>query len=153
MESRSASARLRLGRHSGAHHIYLVTTVTRERNPAFSRFECSRLLIQNMHILECSGHVPSLAFVVMPDHLHWLFRLYPGYRLESVLQRLKGRSAVAINRLQGSRGAFWQDGYHDHALRKDADMLAIARYIVMNPVRAGLVRSVREYPHWDAVWL
>jgi len=29
----------------------------------------------------------------------------------------------------------------------------VARYIVANPLRAGLVESVRDYPHWDAIWL
>ena len=35
----------------------------------------------------------------------------------------------------------------------DEDLVAVARYIVANPVRAGLVKNVRDYPHWDAVWL
>jgi len=47
----------------------------------------------------------------------------------------------------------WQDGYHDHALRAEESLEDVARYIVMNPVRAGLVKSVREYPLWDAKWL
>ncbi|MFV3290267.1 transposase, partial [Pseudomonas sp. NY11955] len=29
----------------------------------------------------------------------------------------------------------------------------VARYIVANPIRAGLVSRVGDYPHWDAVWL
>ncbi len=153
MEKQAANARLRQGRHSGAHHVYLITAVTHGRNPVFSSFEYSRFLVRQMRALECSGHVQSLAFVVMPDHLHWLFQLYPGYRLEAVLKLLKGRSATGINRLRGLRGKLWQDGYHDHAVRQEEDVAGIARYIVMNPVRAGLVKSVREYPHWDAVWL
>ena len=28
-----------------------------------------------------------------------------------------------------------------------------ARYVVTNPVRAGLVDNIMEYPHWDAVWM
>ncbi len=30
--------------------------------------------------------------------------------------------------------------------------MTAARYIIANPVRAGLVYSVRDYPYWDAVW-
>ena len=33
------------------------------------------------------------------------------------------------------------------------DLVGVARYIVANPVRAGLVNRVGEYPYWDAVWL
>jgi hypothetical protein len=47
----------------------------------------------------------------------------------------------------------WAPTFHDHALRKDEDLLQAARYIVMNPVRAGLSRRVGDYPYWNCVWL
>ncbi len=47
----------------------------------------------------------------------------------------------------------WQKGFHDHAIREEEDLRAVARYVVANPVRAGLVQSVRDYPHWDARWV
>jgi hypothetical protein len=40
-----------------------------------------------------------------------------------------------------------QDGFYDHVLRREEDSLAIAAYIVANPVRAGLVKSVTEYSY------
>jgi len=66
---------------------------------------------------------------------------------------MKGRSARAVNALLGARGRLWDRGVHDHALRSDESLRAVARYIVLNPVRAGLVRKVGLYPFWDAVWL
>ena len=47
----------------------------------------------------------------------------------------------------------WQRGYYDRAIRSDEDLPSIARYIVGNPIRAGLVTSVGQYPHWDASWI
>jgi hypothetical protein len=47
----------------------------------------------------------------------------------------------------------WQTSFHDHALRREEDVLSVARFVVANPLRAGLVKSLRDYPHWDAVWL
>jgi hypothetical protein len=38
-------------------------------------------------------------------------------------------------------------------LRRQDDVRAVARYIVANPLRAGLVRDIGDYSHWDAVWL
>ncbi|MFM2004374.1 MAG: hypothetical protein RLZZ09_29 [Pseudomonadota bacterium] len=32
-------------------------------------------------------------------------------------------------------------------------MQGIARYNVVNPLRAGLVDRIGDYPHWDAAWL
>jgi len=50
-------------------------------------------------------------------------------------------------------GAMWQQGFHDHALRNEENILDIARYVVMNPVRAKLCKRVGDYPFWDAVWV
>jgi REP element-mobilizing transposase RayT len=47
----------------------------------------------------------------------------------------------------------WQPGFHDHALRHDDDVAEIARYIVANPLRAGLVARLGDDSHWDAVWV
>ena len=46
-----------------------------------------------------------------------------------------------------------QRGFHDRAIRKQDDLVAVARYIVANPLRAGIVDSIRNYPLWDAKWL
>ncbi|MEE4463301.1 IS200/IS605 family transposase, partial [Azotobacter chroococcum] len=43
--------------------------------------------------------------------------------------------------------------YHDRAARSVDDLRAMARYIVANPVRAGIVETVGDYPLWDAAWL
>jgi REP element-mobilizing transposase RayT len=94
-----------------------------------------------------------LCFVVMPDHVHWLMHLLEGQSLGTLMQATKSSSARMLNRHFNRNGKFWQSGYHDHALRRDDNVRASARYIVANPIRAGLVRSVRTYPHWDATWL
>jgi len=88
----------------------------------------------------------------MPDHVHWLVELQT-VPLASLMRRVKGRSARAINRYLGQQGAFWQAGYHDHAVRQEEDLLAMARYVVANPLRAGLVRRMGDYPLWDALWI
>jgi REP element-mobilizing transposase RayT len=40
----------------------------------------------------------------------------------------------------------WQNGYHDHGLRNDEDYRARVRYVMQNPVRAGLVNRIEEFP-------
>ncbi len=98
-------------------------------------------------------HTETLAFVLMPDHVHWLIRLTGMVRLSMAVKEVKGGSARRINRSLERTGRVWQPGYHDHALRREEDMRAIARYIIANPVRAGIVKRIWDYPHWDAAWL
>jgi len=69
------------------------------------------------------------------------------------MQRLKSLTAISFNKTLGRTGKVWQSGFHDHALRHEEDLKAAARYLVANPLRAGLVKSLRDYPFWNAVWL
>ena len=89
----------------------------------------------------------------MPDHLHLLVSLGNAEPLSKLMQRVKAVSALAVNRQAGNTGAIWMPAYHERALRSQDDVLAAARYIVTNPIRAALVSSPAEYPFWDAVWI
>ena len=52
-----------------------------------------------------------------------------------------------------SNGQIWQQNYFEHQLRAEDDLINQARYIVANPLRAGLVNKAEEYPFWDCVYL
>ncbi|EPM52510.1 REP-associated tyrosine transposase [Pseudomonas syringae] len=152
MNDRAQSHRLRIGRISGTGQIYLVTAKTFERNPVFSDWRMGRLLVDELRQVQKRQLADSLAWVVMPDHIHWLLQLN-SHSLSRIVQRVKSKSAIAINRAKGCSGPFWQSGFHDINVRTEDSLVNFARYIVANSVRAGLVKSVRDYPLWDAVWL
>ncbi len=138
---------LRTGRFSQANQIYHITFTTKNRQPTFKNFANARALI---HILKLSDHLQytaTLAFVIMPDHIHWLMQLGDKHKLNNVIKTIKSKASIQIGH------PIWQSGYYDHAIRKDEDIVNIARYIIVNPIRAGLVKKVGDYPHWDAVWL
>ena len=138
---------LRKGRVSEPGRVYLVTTVTHQRTPFFAEFHHARTLVTALRGEALHQRAETLAWVIMPDHLHWLLTLHPGARLSQVVGSVKSVTAHAI----GQR--LWQAGFHDHALRNEEDLPAIARYMVANPVRKGLVCRVGDWPHWDAIWL
>lgn len=94
----------------------------------------------------------SLAWVVMPDHFHWLIELHNS-DLSTLMRKVKTTSGLAVTKAMGERFQVWQKGYHDRAIRQESEIIQAARYIVANPLRAGLVKRYGEYPLWDAVWL
>jgi putative transposase len=141
------------GRVSLPLHAYHVTTCTEARRPIFRDFACARLLVAEMRRLHEAELLDSLAWVVMPDHLHWLFQLGERESLSSTIKRLKARSALAIGRHVEPGAPIWQRGFYDHAIRGGDDLLVVARYIVANPLRAGLVEHIGDYPLRDAIWL
>jgi len=149
---------LRKGRYSENNQIYLITTVTHQRQKIFTDFTLGRIVIQAMKYQHQQQKLNSLAFVIMPDHLHWLFALQNSYSLSEVMQSVKGYSARKIQKINQEQGKInteplWQDGYHDHAVRKEEDLKKMARYIIANPLRANLVKTIADYPLWDATWL
>jgi REP element-mobilizing transposase RayT len=147
------SCALRWGRFSQPGMIYLVTVVTHDRRRIFDQLACARIVVQAIRSNHHRGLVESACFVVMPDHVHWLFALGETKSLPDVMRDFKGYTARMINRLRFDRtGSVWQPGFHDHALREHEDARKVSRYVIQNPIRAGLVEQLRDYPHWDAWW-
>ena len=144
--------RLRKARISESGRIYLLTAFTEQRQPVFTDWRLGRLLVDQLRQADEAATVTSMAWVVMPDHLHWLVELHRG-TLAELMCRIKSRSSRSINLLRGDQGRLWQRGYYDRALRREEDIKGAARYIVMNPLRAGLVERVGDYPLWDAIWV
>lgn len=147
------SSALRRGRYSEPGLVYLVTTATHQRAPLFANFEIARLVIAELRRCDERRRCQMLAFVLMPDHLHWLLQLTQG-ELSALVGIFKASASKAVNLRLGNPGhQVWQAGFHDHALRRADDLTACARYVVANPVRAGLVERAGDYPHWDTIWI
>jgi REP element-mobilizing transposase RayT len=147
-----ASHRLRIGRYAEQNRIYLLTTNTLGREPVFTDFVLGRLVVAQFRTAQDQGCANSLAWVVMPDHFHWLVELQQG-SLSGLMQKTKSLSTKAVKLSSGRKVSLWQQGFHDRALRREEDLVKLARYIVANPLRAGLVERLGDYPLWDAIWV
>jgi REP element-mobilizing transposase RayT len=80
----------------------------------------------------------------MPDHLHLIVTGEDNSSdLPGMVQAFKSLAAGAVRKI----GMFdlWQKGYYDHVLRTGESMDSAARYVFMNPVRAGLVGRAEEW--------
>ncbi|MFO6425480.1 REP-associated tyrosine transposase [Motilimonas sp. KMU-193] len=144
---------LRKGRISLVDHLYMVTANTYQRQTIFSRFFSARILIRCMGKAELEGRCLTHAFVVMPDHFHWLVTLTSQQTLSDLVASVKRETSYLLHQHDLWHEAVWQKGFHDHALRGDDDVVSVCRYIVANPLRKGLVGSVNDYPHWDCRYL
>ncbi|MDI1332028.1 MULTISPECIES: transposase [Pseudomonas] len=147
-----AAHRLRVGRYAEASRIYLLTSNTLHRIPVFKDFTLGRLVVDQFRNAQNLGLANSLAWVVMPDHFHWLIELQQG-SLSELMQKTKSMSTKAVKQRTGRNISLWQRGFHDRALRREEDLVKLARYVVANPLRAGLVEKLGDYPLWDAIWV
>ena len=78
------------------------------------------------------------SWIVMPNHVHALFSLRPGFFLEDTLRDWKGVSARYINQQLGTRGQLWQKDYFDRIVRDLRHFANCARYIRRNPCKSKL---------------
>jgi putative transposase len=151
---KKAGARsLRHGRRSIPGQYYHVITCTAERRGVFSDLYCGREVVRSLRRLEREHIARSLAFVVMPDHVHWLLQLQGIKRLPVCIGSMKSFAARNIIANALAQGPIWQKGYMDRAIRREKDLVRVARYIVANPLRAGIVEQIGMYPLWDSMWL
>ena len=144
---------LRRGRCSVQGHAYLITTVCARRAPRFRDWACASAVAATLAQTRLWRDTRLECWVLMPDHLHVLVTL-GDETLPQLLRRVKAVTSSVANCASGrKREPLWMRGYHDHALRREQDLLVVARYVIANPLRAGLVATVGDYPYWDARWL
>jgi len=147
------SHRLRKGRISLPGQPYLVTFTAAGRAPIFGDFELACMVSRAICDRDTWPHARLLAWVLMPDHWHGLIESHEAESLSRSVARAKAAATRARSFGSGSGISLWAAGYHDHALRREEDVRKVARYVVANPLRAGLVQRIGDYPLWDAAWL
>ena len=79
-------------------------------------------------------------YCVMSNHVHVLFDCepYQKLRLDQIMKRIKGASARYLNDLLKLSGQFWERESFDHLVRNQGESLRIEKYILDNPVKAGV---------------
>jgi REP element-mobilizing transposase RayT len=86
-----------------------------------------------------------VAWCVMPNHVHALLQLKPGFKLDRVVHSWKSYTAKEANRLLRCSGAFWAPEYFDRFMRDDEHLARTASYIEGDPVKAGLCANISEW--------
>jgi REP element-mobilizing transposase RayT len=124
---------------------YFLTFCTRRRLPVFRDADMARLVLAQLHRTGSRHSFLYLAYCLMPDHAHALVEgLTTQASLPLFVKSAKESSGRAYFRRTGR--PLWQEGYYEHVLRGEEDARGIARYIVENPLRAGLVDDAVLYP-------
>ena len=89
--------------------------------------------------------IAVIAYCFMPDHLHLLVEgTDPAAQLKEFVRVFKQRSSFHWKTRFGSE--LWQRSYFERVLRSHESSIDVARYVLANPLRAGLVESVEDYP-------
>jgi len=90
-----------------------------------------------------------LSGVVMPNHVHVLVRVYGGVLLGDLIESWKSYTSRRFtDDGVGRAKPHWQRGYWDRYIRDEGHYRDTVRYISANPVKAGLVARVEDWPYY-----
>ncbi len=96
--------------------------------------------------------VKVFAFCLMTNHVHLLLAPSTTEGLAQLMKTLAARMTRYRNKLEGRSGTLWESRYKSSVVQSDGYLLACSRYIELNPVRAGMVERVEDYP-WSSFGL
>ena len=114
------------------------------------------LLREALRSVKASHPFQLDAMVVLPDHLHCIWRLPEGDDNYAMRWRLiKTRFSMSLpkgelvspSRLRRGERGIWQRRYWEHAIRDEQDWQRHVDYIHFNPVKHGHVQQVGDWPH------
>jgi putative transposase len=89
-----------------------------------------------------------IAYCLLTTHLHLLVQT-PRPNISAGMQRLNSQYAQGFNRRYGRRGHVVESRFWSELAEDDRQLLAVARYIAMNPVAAGACLRPEDWP-WSS---
>ncbi len=130
--------------------IIFITVVTRDRMPYFKSDQDIRLYWETLKRVQEIYPFNLLAYVILPDHFHWLMRLKDsGGNFSQVLHSFKRNFTLNFKKTHNiiTQLSLWQRGYWDHIIRNEGDLNNHFDYIHWNPVKHNLVNRPENWPH------
>lgn len=126
--------------------VFFIVFNTFERHPWIAQFDFYNQLIKQMKRAEREFHVRFHAWVILPDHIHWLIQ--PGKAdYSNIVSAYKRWASWSLKK----QAAFppgirlWQDRFWEETIRDDEHFNNCVEYIHFNPVRHGLVASPLDW--------
>jgi REP element-mobilizing transposase RayT len=118
-----------------------------ERCAIFCDAEDYDEFLRRLSVLAKVCGIEIYAWCLMPNHIHLLVRP-AGDALPRFMSRLLTGYAVYFNRRHHRCGHLFQNRYKSFVVEEEPYFLELVRYIHLNPLRAGLVRTMDELDRW-----
>jgi len=89
------------------------------------------------------------SYVIMSNHLHLLISPFDKVQLSKFMQTMANRYVRYFNATRNRTGTIWEGRFKSCLVDSENYLFTLYRYIEMNPVRAGMVKNIAEYP-WSS---
>lgn len=128
--------------------VYHITSRGNERKKIFWDDQDRELYLARLDQIHERFHWHVHAYVLMSNHCHLLVET-PMANLSRGMRQLNGVYTQEFNRRHGRVGHLFQGRFKAILVEEDNYLLEVSRYIILNPVRAGMVERPEEY-RWSS---
>lgn len=111
----------------------------------FLRNEDIALMVQNALLFHDSKKYKLIAWVIMPNHVHFLARSLENVGWDNIMHSIKSYTAKEANKILSRNGQFWQVESFDRYIRNYNHFEKTIDYIENNPVKAGLCEQKNKW--------
>jgi REP element-mobilizing transposase RayT len=119
-----------------------------EQRQVFQDAEDNERFLEMLSACKALSGFEVYAYCLMGNHLHLLIRTEEnGETLGQIFRRLGAQYVYWYNGKYGRVGHLFQDRYRSEPIEDDAYLLSVLRYIHQNPVKAGMVQDMADYPY------
>jgi len=136
--------------------LHFVTGNFLNRVPVFTDAGCCNAFLEELGSLNQKWPSKLIAYVLMPDHFHLISNPRDGQikQFMGTLKSLSGKRIVTAGKqfrftIDADGHQVWQDSFKDTALWSGWMIWQKINYIHANPVKAGIVKSAKDYP-WSS---
>ena len=116
---------------------------TFQKQPYFNDTELAQKFLEVLVETAKENNTRIYAYCIMPDHIHILIESSKNMSIISFIKHVKGRFVSWCR--ENDKNIRFQRSFYDHILRKGEDVYTISRYIIGNPIRAGIEDHFGDY--------
>ena len=124
--------------------VYHVTSRGNEKKPVFKTDQDRQNFLNTLQRVNKRYHLICHAYCLMTNHYHLLLETSDG-NLSLGMRQLNGVYTQVFNKLHGRTGHLFQGRYQSILIQKGSHLLDVCRYVVLNPVRAGMVEKPEDW--------
>lgn len=124
---------------------YIITAATLNHTPLLLDEHAKALVCDRLRGLIPKFGLALLAWVILDNHYHVIFKTQRGDALPRFFGRLHGSTSRQINQRDGTVGRQVWHNYWDSCIRTEADLWTRFNYVHNNPVKHGYVQKLRDW--------
>ena len=137
---------------NGGTYFFTVTLLNRQSKLLIEQIEALREAVKS---IVQTQPFEIIAWVVLPDHIHTVWKLPNGdcnyssrwRAIKSHFVRTLKKQGANIEMRQDGSAKLWQRRFWEHTIKDENDLRRCVDYCYINPVKHGLVKSVADWPY------